>query len=50
MGRTLAAELHTDEPRLRVAEGDARTALRAVVGRPVVSAPGQAAFRPRPHL
>ncbi len=46
MGRTLAAELHTDEPRLRVAAGDARTALRAVVGRPVVSARARLRFGP----
>jgi len=46
MGRTLAAELHTDEPRLRVTEGDARTALRAVVGRPVVSARARLRFGP----
>ena len=37
MGMTLAAELHIDEPRLRVTEGDAWTALRTVIGRPVVS-------------
>ena len=46
MGRTLAAELHTDEPRLRVAEGDARTALRTVVGSPAVSARARLRFGP----
>ena len=46
MGRTLAAELHTDEPRLRVTEGDARTALRTVVGRPVVPARARLRFGP----
>jgi len=35
MSMTLAAEWHVDEPRLRVAEADARAALRAIAGRPV---------------
>ena len=38
MSTTLAAEWHVGDPRLRVAEGDARAALRAIAGRPVVSA------------
>ena len=43
---TLAADLHIDEPRLRVAESDAGTALRTVVGRPVVSARARLRFGP----
>ena len=46
MSTTLAAEWHVDEPRLRVTEGDARAALRAVVGRPVVSARARLRFGP----
>lgn len=46
MSTTLAAEWHVDEPRLRVTEGDAQTALRAVVGRPVVSARARLRFGP----
>ncbi len=43
---TLAAEWHVDEPQLRVAEGDAQTALRAVLGRPVISARARLRFGP----
>ena len=43
---TLAAEWHVDEPQLRVAEGDARTALGAVLGRPVISARARLRFGP----
>jgi metal-sulfur cluster biosynthetic enzyme/ribosomal protein L22 len=46
MSTTLAARWHVDEPRLRVAEGDARAALRAIVGRPVVSARARLRFGP----
>jgi metal-sulfur cluster biosynthetic enzyme len=46
MSTTFAAEWYVDEPRLRVAEGDARAALRAVVGRPVVSARARLRFGP----
>src|SRR5271165_3377115 len=46
MSTTLAAEWHVDEPQLRVTEGDARAALRAVTGRPVVSARARLRFGP----
>jgi metal-sulfur cluster biosynthetic enzyme len=46
MSTTLAAEWPVDEPRLRVTEGDARAALRTVVGRPVVSARARLRFGP----
>jgi metal-sulfur cluster biosynthetic enzyme/ribosomal protein L22 len=46
MSTTLAAEWHVDEPRLRVTEGDARAALRAIIGRPVVSARARLRFGP----
>ena len=46
MSTTLAAEWHVDEPRLRVTEGDAQAALRAVAGRPVVSARARLRFGP----
>ena len=46
MGMTLAAELHIDEPQLRVAESDGRAALRAVIGQPVVSARARLRFGP----
>src|SRR5580700_7239837 len=46
MSTTLAAEWHVDEPRLRVTEGDARAALRAITGRPVVSARARLRFGP----
>ncbi len=46
MSTTLAAEWQVDEPRLRVAEGDARTALRAIAGQPVVSARARLRFGP----
>ncbi len=42
----LAAEWHVDEPQLRVAESDARTALSAVLGRPVISARARLRFGP----
>ena len=41
-----AAELHLDEPQLRIAEHDAVTALRTVVGQPVVSARARLRFGP----
>jgi len=41
-----AAGLHIDEPQLRIAEHDAVTALRAVVGQPVVSARARLRFGP----
>jgi metal-sulfur cluster biosynthetic enzyme/ribosomal protein L22 len=40
------AELHVDEPQARVAESDARTALRAVAGTPVVAARARLRFGP----
>ena len=43
---TLAAELHIDEPQLRVAESDGRAALRAVIGKPVISARARLRFGP----
>ena len=46
MGMTLAAEWHIDEPQLRVAESDARAALRAVIGKPVISARARLRFGP----
>jgi len=46
MSTALAAQWHVDEPRLRVAEGDARAALRAIAGRPVVSARARLRFGP----
>src|SRR5215831_21151496 len=46
MGTTLAAEWHVDEPQLRITESDARTALRAVTGRPVIPARARLRFGP----
>jgi len=46
MSTTLAAEWHVDEPRLRITEGDARAAFRAIAGRPVVSARARLRFGP----
>jgi len=43
---TFAAELHVGEPQLRIAERDARTALRAIVGQPVISARARLRFGP----
>jgi metal-sulfur cluster biosynthetic enzyme/ribosomal protein L22 len=43
---TLAAEWHVDEPQLRIAESDGRTALGAIVGRPVISARARLRFGP----
>jgi metal-sulfur cluster biosynthetic enzyme len=48
MGPTLAAEWHVDEPQLRVTEGDARAALRAVTGQPVIPARARLRFVRRP--
>jgi metal-sulfur cluster biosynthetic enzyme/ribosomal protein L22 len=45
-GPALAAEWHVDEPRLRVTEGDARAALRAVTGQPVIPARARLRFGP----
>jgi metal-sulfur cluster biosynthetic enzyme/ribosomal protein L22 len=46
MSTTLAAEWHVDEPQLRVTESDARTALRAVTGKPVIPARARLRFGP----
>jgi metal-sulfur cluster biosynthetic enzyme/ribosomal protein L22 len=46
MGTTLAAEWHVDEPQLRVTENDARAALRAVTGQPVILARSRLRFGP----
>ena len=46
MGTTLAAEWHVDEPQLRVTESDARGALRAVTGKPVIPARARLRFGP----
>ena len=45
-GTTLAAEWHVDEPQLRVTESDARAALRAVTGKPVIPARARLRFGP----
>ena len=42
----LAAEWHVDEPQLRVTERDARSALRAVTGKPVIPARARLRFGP----
>jgi metal-sulfur cluster biosynthetic enzyme/ribosomal protein L22 len=46
MTTTLAAEWHVDEPQLRVTESDARAALRAVAGKPVIPARARLRFGP----
>ena len=46
MSTTLAAEWHVDEPQLRVTAGDARAALRAVTGKPVIPARARLRFGP----
>ena len=46
MSTTLAAEWHVDEPQLRVTEGDARAALGAVTGKPVIPARARLRFGP----
>ena len=46
MSTTLAAEWPVEEPRLRVTEGDARAALRAVAGLPAISARARLRFGP----
>ena len=46
MSTTLAAEWHVDEPQLRLTEGDARAALRAVTGKPVIPARARLRFGP----
>jgi metal-sulfur cluster biosynthetic enzyme/ribosomal protein L22 len=46
MSMILAAELHIDEPQLRVAETEGRAALRAVIGKPVISARARLRFGP----
>ena len=43
---TLAAELPIDEPRLRIAEHEARTALAVILGQPVVAARARLRFGP----
>jgi metal-sulfur cluster biosynthetic enzyme len=43
---TLVADWHLDEPRLRVAELDGRTALSAVTGQPVIAARARLRFGP----
>ena len=42
----LSGEMRVDEPQLRIAEHDAVTALRAIVGKPVVSARARLRFGP----
>jgi len=46
MSTTFAAQWPVDEPQLRVTEGDARTALRRVVGQPAVAARARLRFGP----
>ena len=46
MSTTLAAEWHVDEPQLRVTESDARAALCAVTGKPVIPARARLRFGP----
>lgn len=46
MGATLTAELHIDEPQLRVDESDARTSLAAVLGRSTTQARARLRFGP----
>jgi len=46
MSTTLAAEWHVDEPQLRVTESDARSALSAVTGKPVIPARARLRFGP----
>ena len=46
MDVTLAAEWHIDEPRVRVAERDAQSALRTIAGKPVVPARARLRFGP----
>lgn len=46
MSTTLDAEWHVDEPQLRVTESDARAALRAVTGKPVIPARARLRFGP----
>ena len=46
MSTTLAAKWHVDEPQLRVTESDARAALRAVTGKPVIPARARLRFGP----
>ena len=46
MSTTLAAEWHVDEPQLRITESDARAALRAVTGKPVIPARARLRFGP----
>jgi metal-sulfur cluster biosynthetic enzyme/ribosomal protein L22 len=46
MSTTLAAEWRVEEPQLRVTESDARSALRAVAGQPVIPARARLRFGP----
>ncbi len=46
MSTTLAAQWPVEETRLRVTEADARAALRAVAGRPVIKARARLRFGP----
>jgi len=46
MSPSLAADWHVDEPQLRITEGDARGALRAVTGKPVIPARARLRFGP----
>ena len=46
MGTTLAAELHIDEPQMRVAKSDGRAALGAIIGKPVIAARARLRFGP----
>jgi metal-sulfur cluster biosynthetic enzyme len=43
---TLVADWNLDEPRLRIAESDGRTALGTITGRPVISARARLRFGP----
>jgi metal-sulfur cluster biosynthetic enzyme len=46
MSAILTAELHIDEPQLRLADADGRVALDAVIGLPVIRARGRLRFGP----
>jgi len=43
---TLSAELHLDEPKMRVSEADGRNALRAIVSQPLIPARVRLRFGP----
>src|SRR5580658_4396632 len=46
MGMSLAAQWHIEEPQLRITDRDGRTALRAVIGQPVIPARARLRFGP----